>query len=97
MCDTLKTNMVISENVGIVFEVLSDFLFVGIFKPAFQVSQYHIDRQLFDGFDTLMRQWNIGGNTRFNAKGNADQSGIHGVQRSRFRIDSSEFRPVYPF
>ena len=94
MCDTLQTDMMIPENMGIVFEVLSDFLFVGIFQPAFQAIQHHIGRQLFDGLDTLMCQWNIGSRSRLYTKGNTDQPGIHGVQRSRFCIDSGKFSAV---
>ena len=94
MLDPLEVNVVIGENMTVIFQILANFLFAGIFKPVFQFSQNIINGQLFDRFNRTVGERNIGRKTWFDGKGNSDQSGFHGIQGSRFRVQRSQFGPI---
>ena len=67
-----QRNVVASENMCIILEVMPDFLLVIVLKPAAHLAQNLVARKLSRCSRIVMGDWNIGGFACFDCQRQAD-------------------------
>ncbi len=94
MLHARQANAVVGEDVAVVFQVLAELGLAGIFQPGLQFGEHVLARQLFGCVLVVVRHRNVGSTARLAAQRDADQLGLHRIQRGGLGIDGGQFGGV---
>ncbi len=80
----------VGKDVAVVFNVLAQFGFAGVFEPRAQFVEHGLQGQLLGGVCTFVPERNVCRMPSLHAQANANELRLHGVQRGGFGIDGGE-------
>ena len=82
----LHADAVVGQHMLVVLDVLAQLFAARVFQPGFELGQHQVHRQLLRHIQAFMAQRHIRGLAHLHAEGDADDAGLHFVERIGFGV-----------
>jgi hypothetical protein len=91
-----EPDVVVGKNVTVVFEVLANDPWCGIFQQRFQLRQHGAAIELRGRAGIVVRQRQVGGFAVADGEGHPHQFGLHGIEAGGFGVERKRRRCFEP-